>query len=89
MGNLNSIDHLSERELLLLTVQKLDSTNERLDGTNSRLDKLNGSVSETKKRVDELESWRDGMKGAWTMGKFLIGSGGFLALVAFLVAVFK
>jgi hypothetical protein len=82
MGRFNEIDHLSDRELLLLTAQSVD-------GINARLDKLNGSVGETKKEVAELKSWRDSMKGGMTVMRIALGSGGAVALIALIVALVK
>jgi hypothetical protein len=72
------MERLSDRELLLLTAQKVD-------GINDRLDTLNGSVNRTKDRVEALEGWRSKIDGALTAGKIMLGSGGVFAVLAWLI----
>lgn len=79
MDNLNrpQIEHLSDREVLLLTAQKVLSVEEHLA-------KMNGRVGKHEDKLNELDKWRSSVDGSLKAWKLILGSGGLFAVIAFI-----
>jgi len=70
-------DHLSDREILLLTAQGLRNLAERFDQSQTT---QFGRCTNHAKRIETLETWRTGLAGGWAALlayiKFKGGGGG-------------